>query len=314
LSASAPEILPASAVIATRNRPAVFERTLESLAMQPAHPAELVVVDGSDDTGTEAVCRKPPERLRGAMVYRKADRLGAAAQRNQGVAVARHGVIWFHDDDIRFEPNCVLRLWAALNTCPTIGGVNASIINQRYAPPGRVTGLLLPLMAGRRLPSYAGRCIGPAVNLLPEDRDDLPEVVPVDWLNTTCTMYRRAALPDPPFPEWFTGYSLMEDLALSLTVARQWRLANARTARIYHDSQPGEHKEQVSALAEMEITNRHYVMTRVLGRRRLADYARLAVWEAFVLAGTTRGGVSRLARELWGKAKGTYRIAVGAGA
>jgi len=55
-------------------------------------------------------------------------------------------------------------------------------------------------------------------------------------------MYRREAIPSPPFPEHFSGYSMMEDLTLSLVVGRKWKLANARTARIYHDSQPGTHK------------------------------------------------------------------------
>ena len=92
------------------------------------------------------------------------------------------------------------------------------------------------------------------------------------------------ALPTPPFDAVFEGYSVMEDLTLSLRVGRGWRLANARTARIYHDSQPGDHKSDVSAIAAMELVNRHYVMTEVLGRRRIADYFRLFVWEAFQLA------------------------------
>src|SRR4029077_19457523 len=108
--------------------------------------------------------------------------------------------------------------------------------------PGRVSRLVFRLMGERREASYAGKGLGPAGNLLPENRDDLPEMVPVQWLNTTCTMYRREALPEPPFPTNFTGYSLMEDLALSLQVGKSWRLMNARTARVFHDSQPGDHK------------------------------------------------------------------------
>ena len=75
----------------------------------------------------------------------------------------------------------------------------------------------------------------------------------------------------------------MEDLALSLRVGRTWRLANARTARIFHDIQPGSHKADVSALAAMELVNRHYVMTEILGRRKVSDYLRLLEWEVFQL-------------------------------
>lgn len=105
----------------------------------------------------------------------------------------------------------------------------------------------------------------------------------MDWLNTGCVVYRRSALPDTPFDSVFTGYSLMEDLTLSLRVGRRWRLANARTARVFHDSQPGDHKDDVCTVAAMELVNRHYVMTAVMARHRVCDYCRLLLWEMFQL-------------------------------
>ena len=68
------------------------------------------------------------------------------------------------------------------------------ITNQQYHSPGRLSRFIYWLLDGSR-PTYAGRILGPAVNLLPEDRDDLGEVVPVDWLNLGCTLYRRDACP-----------------------------------------------------------------------------------------------------------------------
>jgi hypothetical protein len=184
------------------------------------------------------------------------------------------------------------------------------ITNQRYQTPGRVSRLLFRLMAGRREKSYAGRVLGPAVNLLPEDLDGLPEVVPTEWLNTTCTLYRREALPEPPFPDHFTGYSLMEDLALSLTVAKHWRLANARTARIYHDSQPGSHKAEPKVMAEMQLVNRHYVMTKILERTQASDYLKLILFEFFSLASNiqSRSGRTALGAALRGRAGALRRI------
>lgn len=277
------EALSASAVIPTRLRAAVLAKTLDSLLLQDRLPAELVVVDASPDAATRDVVEAFERKTTGQVAVRclQAAMAGAAVQRNQGVAAATQPVIWFFDDDILFEPQCVARLWSALHSAPDIGGVNAMIINQRYQPPGRVSRCMFRLMADESCGTYAGRVLGPAVNLLPEDREDLPEVVPVEWLNTTCTMYRREALPQPPFPAHFTGYSLMEDVTLSLTVGRRWRLVNARTARIFHDSQPGSHKADPAALAEMELVNRHYVMTQVLGRRGWTDHLRLVTWELF---------------------------------
>ena len=276
------EILPVTVVIPTRNRKTVLRRTLESLATQSAQPAEVLVVDASDDASACSFCVDGAiPGLASAVSWKAADVPGAASQRNQGVRDCSQPVIGFTDDDILFEPMCFARLWDALNSDTCLGGVNAMITNQRYQAPGRISRLLFRLMAGGAQLSYAGRVLGPAVNLLPEDRDDLPEVVPVEWLNTTCTLYRRVALPDPPFPSQFHGYSLMEDVALSLTVGKRWRLANARTARIFHDSHPGTHKSDPALLAEMHLLNRYYVMKQVLGRRRFHDHLNLAIWMTF---------------------------------
>ena len=185
------------------------------------------------------------------------------------------------------------------------------IKNQSYHPPGRLSGLVFRLMSGTKEASYAGRVLGPAVNLLPEDREDLPDVVPVQWLNTTFVMYRRESLPSPPFDAHFYGYSLMEDLTLSLVVGRSWKLANARTARIYHDSQPGDHKSDVRELSRMQIVNRHYVMTRILGRTRISDYLKLVIFESFSFAGTlqTKHGRASIWPCLLGNIAGLRQIA-----
>jgi len=248
--------------------------------------------------------------LASTVLWQAAEIRGAAAQRNQGVRVSSQPIVGFMDDDVLFEPSCFSRLWNTLESDSRLGGVNAMITNQSYQKPGRISGFVFRLMAGRSECSYAGRVLGPAVNLLPEDRDDLPEVVPVEWLNTTCTLYRREALPDPPFLDQFTGYSLMEDLTLSLTVGKRWRLANARTARIYHDSQPGIHKSDPALLAKMQLINRHFVMTKILGRDRFPDYLKLALFDLFCLVSSlqSHSGRSTLAPALRGRVGALRRM------
>jgi glycosyltransferase involved in cell wall biosynthesis len=305
------KLIPVSVVIPTWNRAAVVRRTLESLAAQSSQPARIVLVDASEDQATRSLCvERPVPGLASKVEWHSAQIPGAASQRNQGVRECQHAVIGFFDDDILFEPDCLARLWRALESDAGLGGVNAMITNQRYRSPGGVSRFMFRLMAGRREISYAGRVLGPAVNLLPEDRDDLPEVVPVEWLNTTCALYRREALPDPPFASHFSGYSMMEDLTLSLTVGKRWRLANARTARIFHDSQPGSYKSDPAALAEMELVNRHYVMHQVLLRWRWGDLLRLAIWEIFQIAValTNQHGRSSLHLTVIGKLKALRRL------
>jgi len=275
-----------SSVLATQNRAESLSTTLDSLLGQGLLPAEFIVVDASTDNATKPVIERFAQRVGPSVTVRwlAADVSGAAVQRNQGVSVATQDVIWFLDDDIVFEPYCLERLWRALQSDPQIGGVNAMIKNQSYGTPGAVSRFMFRWMNGKSEPTYAGRVIGPAINLLPEDRDDLPEVVPVEWLNTTCTMYRHEALPNPPFLAQFKGYSLMEDVALSLEVGKKWKLANARTARIFHDSQPADYKSNQRLLNCMQLTNRYFVMTQIINQGTLSDHLKLLMWELFQLA------------------------------
>lgn len=304
-------LLPICAVIPTMDRAAVLERTLRSLFAQSCLPSQIVVIDGSTDghsrTLLAGLAWQHP-RLR--MEWLHADKRGAAAQRNQGVRAARQPFILFMDDDILFDDACLARLWRAFEADSCLGGASTMIKNQRYEKPGCVSRTIYAIFDGKPSRTYAGRVIGPAVNLLPEDNDDLPEVMPVEWLNTTCTLYRASALPTPTFDSVFSGYSLMEDVTLSLRVAKTWRIANARTARIFHDSQPGAHKSNVADLAEMSVLNRHYVMTSVLERRRIRDYAALLLWEAFQSAAALRGGADKspVADVLRGKARAVARL------
>jgi GT2 family glycosyltransferase len=282
---------------------------LTSLAEQSVQPGRLLVVDASPDREARDLCEQGLVGLRSKLQWLPAREPGAAKQRNQAVEAVTEPFVWFVDDDVILHPNCLQRLSAALQAQPRLGGVNAFITNQGYHPPGFMTRQLWRLMGCLPHPTPSGRVIGPAINLLPDDRPELPEIVPVEWLNTTCTMYRSAALPDPPFDAFFEGYSLMEDLALSLNVAKRgWKLANVRTARIFHDSQPGEHKSDVERLSAMELVNRHYVMTHVLGHRDFTDYLRLTVYELFQLAATLRQSPRTVREVTRGKIKGVATI------
>jgi len=302
------------AIVATKARPVALKRTFQSLAMQSAHPQAIIVVDASDDSDTRNICENGIDDLGSEVLWIKAEEQGAALQRNQGIVFANQQMVLFFDDDIVFEPKCIARLWEALHAERRLGGVNAMILNQRYHSPGAPTRLLFTLLNGGRENTFAGKVIGPAINLLPEDRDGLPDIVPVEWLNTTCTMYRREALPSPPFDSFFRGYSLMEDVALSIKVGeRGWKLANVRKARIFHDSQSGEHKSDVASRAEIELINRHYVMTKVLRKHGSLEYLRLAAWELFQLASLSSSfsGRKQLFAHVAGRLRAVRKIVSG---
>ena len=278
--------LPISVIIATRNRSNRLSKTIESIFAQTMLPSEILVLDESDQDYSKVFTSEPKDLLVRAGCYIKWARVvarGSAAQRNLGVTLSAQPYVWFVDDDVDLKHDCLEQLWSAISSNCDLGGVSAHIVNQTYVSPGFISRLVLSFMNGTTLESYGGKVLGPAINLLPEDRGDAEPVSIVDWLNTTCTLYRKSVLPTPPFPSHFTGYSLCEDLALSIVVARKWKLGNARRARLYHDSQLDGQKRSEIEMGYMEIVNRHYVMTKVLARKRAIDYFKFGVWEAFQL-------------------------------
>lgn len=144
------ELIPVSFVIPTRNRAGVLRRTLESLAQQSTQPAEVILVDASDDEATQSMCadgRIPG--LASAIAWHAAEVARAASQRNQGVRTCSQSAVGFMDDDILLDPMCIGRLWDALQADPALGGVNAMITNCRYEKPGNISRVVFQLMAGR---------------------------------------------------------------------------------------------------------------------------------------------------------------------
>ena len=93
-------------------------------------------------------------------------------------------------------------------------------------------------------------------------------------------------MPDPVFDRHFEGYSLMEDLVLSLRVGQKARLYNVRTARIFHDTQPGVQKNNVQAMAEMDLVNRYYVMRKVLMLKGIIPYTKLIIHQLYYAVAT----------------------------
>lgn len=277
-----PTALPLSAIIATKDRPDCLEKTLKALAKGSALPAEIIIVDASSSDISKEVIKHARGFENINLRYIRATQAGAACQRNQGIPLTNEPFVLFLDDDIVPDRDCLIRLQNALKADSSLGGVNSMITNQQYEQPGHLSSLIIRLLGGTATSKDAGRLLSGIRNVLPATGDDLPEVQPVEWLNTTCTLYRRNALPSPAFPPHFHGASVCEDLALSLVVARKgYRLANARLARIFHDSQGGSHKNDLAKLTEEEFTNRAYILRRILNHTSISSFLLLLLSQTF---------------------------------
>lgn len=308
--------LTTSVVIATGDRPEPLRETLLTLAAQTVPPGEIIVIDGSHDDATRTMLEEIKEALPIDCLYRRAGQRGAAVQRNEGAALAGGDIVFFLDDDVALEPNYLEEILHVFrNDAPgEIGGVMGCIVNQTYGRPGRITRMFYRLMAGRNQPTYAGQLLGPAVNILPEDRPD--SVQDVEWLPSTAVAYRKAVFDRHRFGTFFTGYSFAEDVHLSARVRKTHRLVHTTRARLFHKDLGGATHRNWVDLGRMQTVNRWIVMRDVLERRHPADRLRFLAAQAFFLATDLRSALKGQARQLLplaaGRILGCVQIAVGA--
>lgn len=98
--------LDATVLIATFNRAAFLDETLESLArMRVAHGRswEVIVVDNNSTDATRAVVERRQASFPVPLLYRFENRQGRSSALNTGIAVARGRVLAFTDDDVRVQ-------------------------------------------------------------------------------------------------------------------------------------------------------------------------------------------------------------------
>ena len=111
-----------SVVVATRDRPRLLDRCLDSVAASLGPSDELIVADSS--VATRAVAE---------IVARHAGRLiscphgGASFQRNVGARAAGNGLLAFVDDDVRVSPGWAPAVVAAFEAHPEAGFITGRV-------------------------------------------------------------------------------------------------------------------------------------------------------------------------------------------
>ena len=261
-----------SVVIATAFREATLAKTLESLHDQTAVPGQIVIVDGAPAPGVAPLVTALGAQFGLNITYLRSSPPSAAVQRNVGVTAATGDVILFLDDDVYLDADCVGKIVDVFDNDPDgrIGGVGVLIRNQLCLPPSPFAKQWFDFLADERKDSYSGMVIGPAIAVGPEPTID-GRLVRAEWLMSTCAAYRRTALPPGPFESRFYGYSYMEDVDLSVRVARTHELVVDTGIYVFHDSQPSQFKSP-RIRARMTVQNRYHVMTRTLGRRTIGHH------------------------------------------
>ncbi len=258
-------ILPAcTVVIATVDRPESLERVLARLADQDCPAAETIVVDASAGTATEILVRGWASRL--PLRYVKSDRRSAAQQRNEGAVFATTPLLAFLDDDISFPSDHLRRLARVFGTetGSAVVGVSGRETGMSHPRPRGLLRCYYRLQAGYPHPTYGGRLFGVALNTVPCYEEETAELIPAEWLPSTCVLYRREVFAQERFPD-FEEYSFMEDVHLSARMARHGRLLFHAGAPFDHASGTSSFKRNATALAQHRIANRARVARETLG-------------------------------------------------
>jgi N-acetylglucosaminyl-diphospho-decaprenol L-rhamnosyltransferase len=104
-----------SVVVANYNGAHLLPECLSSLSAQDVAPIEIVVVDNGSVDGSAAVAR-----THGCRFVALGANLGLTAAYNRGAAAASGEYVFFVNNDMRFEPDCVARLVEILDGRPDV--------------------------------------------------------------------------------------------------------------------------------------------------------------------------------------------------
>ena len=104
--------------------------------------------------------------------------------------------------------------------------------------------------------SWTRRAFGLAV----DDRSRVRTTY-VDWLPSGAVLWRSEVLRHCRFDEYFDRYSYLEDLDLSFTARRNWKLAVAADALYNHYPSPARHSSSYS-FGRTEVKNRLYFVDK----------------------------------------------------
>jgi GT2 family glycosyltransferase len=290
--------LPFSMVIATCGRPSELERTLSDLAAQTRLPERVVVADSTPAPGCKELVATFAGKL--PMRYLAVAAPSAARQRNAGAERVSTPLVVFLDDDVRMPPDLFQRLCAPFDAdgAEMIGGIAARIAGMRHRRPSGLLRAYYRLQAGYDHPTYGGKLFGPAINCLPTYEEE-GELIPSDWLNSTCVCYRTELFRRELFPD-FVGYSFLEDVHLSSRIAKTHRLYFHKNAEFEHLDAPSGFKRDRFGLAGVRVRNQKRVAREIMGLHGVGLWAKLTLHKLFVTAALARRGGDGCGKEILG--------------
>ncbi len=288
-------------VLVTRNRPAAVSLSLPIILGQTRPPAQVIVVDSSDDPAATRAAVQAAADGSGRPVEVLPSAPGTSLQRNLGLARVEHPVVLFPDDDSLLEPGTMAEVMAIYERDRegVVGGVctaealeaPAGLAPRRAAAyrmtaADRLRKLAAPLryhlernVLADPFLSVGRRCLKRlAAPAWLAERN----AVPVEWMTGFRMSFRTEAIRRVGFDEALGTYALFEDTDASLRVLGSKLLVGARNTAIYHYKSP-ERRDDGYTLGLVQSLNRAYVLARS-GEMDRAIRARYVIFSLYKIA------------------------------
>ena len=219
-------------VIATRNRPDYLRDTVRTLVEQTVLPAELCIVDASDETTSRAEIEELCASVGLRLDYVHPAPRGLTVQRNVGIDRTSGDPVFLVDDDVLLAPDVHEQILAEYARWgPELGGVRGAPVH----PPSPATTTILwrkLFGMGGWWPEASGRM---RRGFFVEGVASSAGVRRLEYMNGWFMSYRREVFSKVRFDENLSGYAWKEDIDFSYRVAKLgYVLVQTPLARIDH--------------------------------------------------------------------------------
>lgn len=228
-------------------------KLLQSVAKQSLYPAEIIIVDGSEDNATGEALES--ERFKGIRYFQvEAHYRGLTKQRNFGISKVADEIeiICFLDDDVILTTDYFEKLIDTYNSHPNALGVGGYILNEvnwhkkerDVIEPDEYEwdGWVRKLGSRNKLRKKLGMLSDKPPGIMPDFSNGLSisflppnnKVYPVEFFMGGVASYKRELFKQIKFSTYFENYGLYEDLDFCLRASKKGQLYLNTGAGLYH--------------------------------------------------------------------------------
>lgn len=237
-----------SAVISNLNGERFLPRLLDSLEAQQGVDVEIIVVDRHSKDGSKAVLAKHPN----VVVLDEPPETGLVTGYTRGVARARHDLLFFANEDMHFDVDCLRLLSQAVKPAQGIAAADPwqwSYEGERWIHGGtRFAPARLDLNSAWPFARY-------------EFTVDLPAGAEIPFANAGAFLIDRGVFEQ--VGGWDTSFFLdAEDTDLGIRLwQRGWRSVQVPQAKVFH-AVGASNTQTIGAAGTTPVSRRRYVSAK----------------------------------------------------